>query len=307
MGGSFIILQTFWKQDRLLLPVFPLIIFLFVYAFAKLLNWKKRTVFSILGLVFMASLVFLSFKDVALKSENREAAKAYFKGDRVYSYTSDWKNYLVMSQWAADNTPDTCLIAARKSSMSNIFSGKFKFWGIYGVPTITYEDTPEVPDTCFAVVMIPQFVSNNIPEFAKYIVAVIHANDNIPFGEPEQSVNVFGLYHVPKSVKQDFAKFREMQIPFEENADSWIKEHALSDGVSFYSPEELYQKMKENKVNYVLMANLRLNAQDPNSGIVSTVNRYMYYVSCKYPRFFGSSIHTVGATDQADLHPIFYE
>jgi hypothetical protein len=307
MGTSFIVLQTFWKQDRLLLPVFPLILFLLIYAFVKFSDWKKRTIFAIIGLIFMVSLIFISFGDVAKKSQDRKAQRAYFKGDRVYTYTQDWKNYLLMSQWAADNTSDESVIAARKSSMSNIFSGKFKFRGIYSVPVVRYENLPELPDayTHTAIIMNPQLVNTHIPELTKDLIAVIHTTESVSFGE--QAMNIFGLYYVPKSVMPSLERLRAIGFPFVEDADSWIQQNALKDGVSFYSPEQLYQDFKNDNVNYVMMASLRLNPLDASAGIISTVNRYVYYISLKYPNFFGNAVHTIGATDQASLHPLNYD
>jgi hypothetical protein len=305
MGASFIILQTFWKQDRLLFPVFPLVLFLLIYAFVKYLDWKKKPIFAIIGLIFMASLIFISFGDIAKKSQDRKAQKAYFKGDRVYTYSADWKNYLLMSQWAADNMPDDAMIAARKSSMSNIFSGKFKFHAIYQVPIIRYENSPEIPENYLAVIMSPQLVNTHSSEFTQNLVAVIHTTESIAL-EASQPMNIFGLYHIPESAKPNLERLRTIGFPFVEPADIWIRQHALKEGVSFYSPEELYQSLKTNNVNYALMASLRLNPNDASAGIISTVNRYIYYISLKYPNFFGEAVHTIGATDPASLHLLNY-
>jgi hypothetical protein len=308
LGITFIVLQTFWKQDRLILPVFPLGMFLFVYAFAKWLDWKKRTVFAVLGLIFMVSLLFISLQKVTVNSQDRKPQRAYFRGnDRVFTYTQDWKNYLLMSQWAADNTSDTSIIAARKCSMSNIFSGKFKFWGIYRVPVISYESIPKPPDTYVAVLMHPQLVIAHWPELTKNIMAVIHTTEHIALETGGQTMNVFGLYHIPESKKADLNRLRAIGFPFTEDADNWIQQNALKDGVSIYSPEELLQTLKSNRVDHVLMASLRLNPRDASAGIISTVNRYIFYITMKYPNFMGPAIHTIGATDPASLHPLNYD
>lgn len=148
MGVTFVALQTFWRQDRLLLPVFPIILLLFWHAIKELTKFEKRWYSAITGLIVMMALIFISFTDVVKKTQEpkfRKHQKAYFKGNRVSSYTNDWKNFLLMSEWSANNTPDTVKIASRKGSMSNIFSGKFKFYGIYAVPPIKIDSIPPPP------------------------------------------------------------------------------------------------------------------------------------------------------------------
>jgi hypothetical protein len=57
-------------------------------------------------------------------------------GDATYGYTTDWQNYIKMTQWCAKNLPnETQSIAVRKAPMSFIFSEGKEFYPVYNTPT----------------------------------------------------------------------------------------------------------------------------------------------------------------------------
>jgi len=86
----------------------------------------------------------------------------------------------------------------------------------------------------------------------------------------------------------------------------------FSDGKEFYpiyntpteNPDSLLMPLKQNKVNYFMTCQLRL---DPSRYIenqfIGTMHRYAYYIQTKYPGAF-SLVHQEGEIEQAELFKI---
>ncbi len=73
-----------------------------------------------------------------------------------------------------------------------------------------------------------------------------------------------------------------------------------------YSADSLLTPLRQNKVQYIVLAELRLN---PNSYIenqyINTVHRYAYYIAQKYPNAF-EFVHREGEIEKSDLYKINY-
>ncbi|MEQ8520843.1 MAG: hypothetical protein RIC15_01685 [Vicingaceae bacterium] len=134
LGVSFIILQSRWDSDRLIILVVPFLILLLLYAITELLGiLKKRfisiTAYGLLALLLMSNISF-SFSKVDILT-----MKKNLRGERYHGYTSDWVNYLKMSEWASENLPKGSVVAVRKQTMSIIFTGSLDFHSIARVPS----------------------------------------------------------------------------------------------------------------------------------------------------------------------------
>jgi hypothetical protein len=128
---TFFAIQTRWDQLRLILVFIPLIfIFLFdsLYPSPKKISFLKTFV-----LCCLMSLIFFSSFISSLKSsaKNLPIVKENIKGDMYFGYTEDWKNYLKMSKWCADNLPEHSFVAVRKAPMSFIYGNGKSFFPIY--------------------------------------------------------------------------------------------------------------------------------------------------------------------------------
>ena len=135
IGITFIIVQTRWDQDRLILVYFPLIL-LFLLSGIYYLG-KTKSLKIIQGLLpILLIIIFFTNLNVTTKKvkANDEYLMQNLAGNRFYGMTPDWINYIKMSQWATENVPDSVMIACRKPSISFIYA-KNKFFGIYRIPT----------------------------------------------------------------------------------------------------------------------------------------------------------------------------
>jgi hypothetical protein len=65
---------------------------------------------------------------------NTENLKQNLKGDKLYGFSPDWKNYILMTQYAAENIPDSVNIACRKAEIAFVYTGRV-FQPIYKVPS----------------------------------------------------------------------------------------------------------------------------------------------------------------------------
>lgn len=141
IGITFVIVQTRWDQDRLILAYFPLIL---LFLFSGIYYLAKSPKFKILqGLlpIFLVIIFFTNFNVTTKKVKaNDEYLMQNLAGNKFYGMTPDWINYIKMSEWAAKNVPDSVMIACRKPSISFVYA-KRKFYGIYRIKT---EDPDEL-------------------------------------------------------------------------------------------------------------------------------------------------------------------
>jgi hypothetical protein len=74
----------------------------------------------------------------------------------------------------------------------------------------------------------------------------------------------------------------------------------------FYDADSLLTPLRQNKVQYIVLAELRL---DPNRYIqdqyINTVHRYVYYIVQKYPDAF-EFVHREGEIEKSELYKINY-
>ena len=134
-GITFLILQTRWDQERLILVYFPLIIpFLMsgLYYLAKDRNLLLvRAAVPLLMVVLVFSNLGRTFQKV---QDHQDEFIHHLQGDDLYGLTPDWKNYVKMCRYAAENVPDSVMIACRKPNIAFI-KAKRQFHGIFMVDT----------------------------------------------------------------------------------------------------------------------------------------------------------------------------
>lgn len=135
IGITFVIVQTRWDQDRLILVYFPLIL-LFLFSGIYYLGKQKSAKFIQVLLPVLFIVLFFTNLNVTSRKvkENDEYLMQSLAGNQFYGMTNDWINYIKMSQWAAKNVPPDVMIACRKPSISFIYA-KRQFYGIYRYST----------------------------------------------------------------------------------------------------------------------------------------------------------------------------
>lgn len=136
MGITFIILQKTWDQGRLILPFFPMAMLVILSGFYYLAKTKALKFLQPFVLAFLVIVFFSTFARTGQRVEhNRNVLKHNLQGDMTYGFSPDWVHYIQMSKWAAQNIPEDVKIAARKPTVSFIYSGGREYHGIYRIPT----------------------------------------------------------------------------------------------------------------------------------------------------------------------------
>ncbi len=136
LGIVFIILQTSWDQDRLIITAVPLMVLILFYVLYYLLQNKLPAAFQFGFYVIAAVILFLNFSKTQTKvSEFSEIQEKNKEGDLLYGFPSEWHNYLEMCQWIDQNlSKEKTRVVCRKPEMAFVYSNGREFDGFYRSP-----------------------------------------------------------------------------------------------------------------------------------------------------------------------------
>jgi len=149
-GTTFVVLQQRWDQPRFVMihiPILLFVIFYGLYQLAKKSGFGQRLLFLLIIIIFSSSL----FSSISKTSSNIPILTKNLKGDKFFGYTPDWKNFFQMSEWCADNLPDSVLVASRKAPMSFVYGKGKKFYAIYTVLALDTATGYSNPDTILSI------------------------------------------------------------------------------------------------------------------------------------------------------------
>ncbi len=129
---TFVSIQKYWDNNRIVIIYFPFALLLvlggFYYTFKMILQ-KYKFVYPIIFLIFLMGTFLITSSRIGV---TREIVKANLSGDALYGFTPDWRHYIEMCQWAAENVPANEVIACRKPEIAFIYTSR-RFYGIYNV------------------------------------------------------------------------------------------------------------------------------------------------------------------------------
>ena len=95
---------------------------------------KKLKFIQILVLALGIIILFSTMNRTKERIGRQREISRNMKGDELYGMTPDWKNYIKMSRWTAQNIPKTERIAVRKPNISFVFAER-EFYGLYKLPS----------------------------------------------------------------------------------------------------------------------------------------------------------------------------
>lgn len=290
---SFIVLQSFWGQWRLIAVFYPYILtalLAFFYYGLKKFN-KFQFIFPLLAAILFFSAIGDTFSKIG---KNLPVIQKNLAGDMFAGYTPDWKNFMLMSQWAAKNTPPEFTTASRKPEMSFIYSGR-PFYGIYSVKEVALNDLKSkavAGNTVFGVDVESVMRLPFYGTISKFLFGVVQASDNTIIGlyqlSNQQSANV--INEIGKTgLKIDLSPFNT----FETKSKMGIK-------LNYIDPDLLVKMLKDNKAKYMILPSIRMNPSENTGQILTTMHRYIGWVQLKYPSSL-RLVHTIGKSEQAQL------
>ncbi len=303
---TFFSINQLWSQSRLIIVYLPLLLIVIFWALTYSSKyWKLKIlryiVIALLGFIYIKSFI-ISIQKSHL---HQKELSRNLKGDKYFGFTPDFRNFLTLSEWAAKNTPEDVMIGSRKASMSFIYGNGRYFYPIQKFPM---QET--------SVILKQAETSNK----EVYIL-----NDKQLRGIPIQQTlflkkDLFAIISVNQSVYQLFL----INIKNVNNVDSLLEDLNINPirSLTFFkekicnkaaktsaiNPEIIFNELKENKVSYLIGANLRIDEKQKTTQKINTIRRYMTAINSKYPGIF-SLVKQVGKNDEepALLFYIDYE
>ncbi len=143
-----IALQALYATTRMLVPMVPFLLLLFLLgiyeALHKILGTGQNRTSAFKGwFVFIGVLILIS--NVATVGgaldANMPILTANLRGEEFAGYSRDWENYLKACQWISKNLPkDSTGIICRKPELFQIYTGGFYAYGTYSIES-TNPDT----------------------------------------------------------------------------------------------------------------------------------------------------------------------
>jgi hypothetical protein len=300
-GAHFILLQANWQQERFMLVLYPTVVLLFLgglyYALEPCRKWH------FLLPLCVAALFLGTLSHTFVKLERHVPVLWHnLRNDALYGYTPDWRNFILMSKWAADNVPRSAVVVSRKPSISCIH-GNRDFMGIFSVPAVKnseFRNLTAHPSGKFLIVDISEVQFPALAPCMQYV-----ALGKLPLnGEETSSI---AIYEIPeKELSQLLPALGENNINFTLDCAPVFEHIAANSGILCHSPDVLYNNLRDHNVQYILMANIRINPAKNTGSIINTLHRYINIVHLKYPNVVKQTCHTIGSSEPASLLELQY-
>jgi len=296
---SFIVLQSFWAQWRLIAVFYPYILIALLSFFYYSLKKYKKIQF--IYPVLIMCLFFAGISDTFSKvDKNLPVLKKNMAGDLFAGYTPDWKNFMLMSQWAAENTPKEYKTASRKPEMSFIYSGR-PFYGIYSVKEVSLDDLKAkiingkilFGSDIESIMRLPFYGA-----ISKNLIGVVQANDN----------TITGLYQLEQSQSAEIIDEIRKNGLNPDMSPVQTLESKIGKGIvlSCIDPDLLVKMLIDNKAKYMILPSLRMNPAQNTGQILTTMHRYLGWVQLKYPSSI-RLVHSIGTSEQSQLIEFDFE
>ncbi len=269
---TFTVLQVFWGQERLIIPSYP---YLLLIIFSFLYYWLNKEKFRSIQWIIVIPFVILFFSGISDTFKNISEVR---KLKNEYSgLSSDWRNYMQASRWIGENLKENEVAACRKPSISMIYSGGKDFHGIYSVPSENFDTFLKKWE-------------QNPGNYAAYLIDNKLTNESYYTIQKQYYAGVsvgnlhFMIVQSPDSINKD-KSLQNIQFIQSPEQMKQLAEKA-NNQVSLTYADSLLTNLSKNNVTHVLTANLRINPDAKTGQIISTVERYVYYIQEKYPYLF---------------------
>jgi hypothetical protein len=300
-GAHFILLQANWQQERFMLVLYPAILLVFLgglyYALQPYRKWQ------FLLPLFAVVLFFGTLSHTFVKLERHiPVLQRNLRNDPLYGYTPDWRNFILMSQWAAGHVPPSAVIVSRKPSISCIY-GNRDFAGIFSVPAVEnskFKNVTAQPPGKFLIVDISTV---QFPALSRYMQYVASGKQFINGKE----VSLAAIYEMQENdLPPLLSALREDNINFTLDHVPVFEHIAANNNILCYSPDDLYNNLRDRNIQYMIMASIRINPAKNTGNIITTLHRYINFVSLKYPHVVKQTCHTIGVSEPASLIELQY-
>ena len=294
---SFVVLQNIWAQDRLIMIYYPLILIFLLGALYFALNTKRSWRF-----FFVYPVVLLILFGGTLNNTRLRVGRTLpvlqqnlLLGDPLYGFTPDWQNFIKASQWIAKNAEKDAMIVSRKPSMSMVYTGR-NFTGLPASLTVPADTLLYLKgDTSLVPIVADASHGAMSGEVLRYIITPI---ERLTLGGKEAPVAC--VYTYPRQdlplVLQDM---EQQGVAYTLDLDDVVAQCRQID-VRIYDPDMMLRLLHEHKINYLLLAQLRIDPTRNTGQYINNIHRYAWFISAKYPGCF-ETVKTFGTSEPCEI------
>ncbi|MBQ4280310.1 MAG: glycosyltransferase family 39 protein [Rikenellaceae bacterium] len=297
-GCTFLSLQTSWNQDRLILALWPLLLIVVLGGVWMLFTEVRRMqAWWWLFPVLVGVMGFTTFRSAAVRvSDHAEYLGHLFDGEPLYGFTPDWEHYMQAAEWAGQNIPAEENIACRKPEIAFVYGGR-EFFGIYSVPQQPLDELLARAADGYRLVGI-DVQRAGTPAIADFYRN--HLDDIVSFVEVynDQGGRQFVVFRLPGG--------EAVPVGMESDMVAYLDGVRSTHTVSAADPDVLLQRLAKAGVRYVMLASLRVDPSRNTGQIITTVQRYLFYLSVKYPAILGETLYTAGTSEPTAIVRLNY-
>ena len=293
---SFVLLQTIWGQDRLIMIYYPFILIFLLGGICYLLRLEKLRKFFFLYPV----IVIILCVGTLIISKNRiernlPALQENLQGNPFYGWTPDWQNFVLGSQWAAQNLEKDAVIVSRKGNISKIYTGR-DFAGAPVALTLQ-SDTLEGLRCEDCTLLISVSNAPILPgEYLKYVVTTQQ-----PLIINGQNAHTVSIYFIPnRELERAVELLTNARTAYTSDYNAFLTQCKKHPTLRVYDPDMMLQYMIEAKIDYLLLPQLRVDPTRNTGTYINNVHRFVWFISHKYANRF-QLVHTVGDTEPCQI------
>ncbi|MEZ5001655.1 MAG: hypothetical protein R2730_01355 [Chitinophagales bacterium] len=119
---TFVVLQKYWDQNRMIIIMYPFLWMFAFYLLYQIFNSKFLKGFQPIFLIVSALLILPGVGRTFTKiGDHSTTLRKNLSGDKLYGFTDDWVNYIKTVQWAHENLEDYYIIC-RKPQIAFIYT-----------------------------------------------------------------------------------------------------------------------------------------------------------------------------------------
>lgn len=273
-GVTFLMLQAYWDNDRLIVPFVPLILIFLLSGIhlilQKIASKQSGAIAWGVGGIFVIATLISSVGKIVEHSPVRQAS---MDGNELYGF-EDWRtNYINVCKYVSDEIPESAIVGARKPSMAMLYSGR-PYVGIRKTPAVEPKDV-FLPNKAYLLVKTLDSPSEFRTAYLPRLKTVIYGygpKTNLFPGNVSYQVYEFETHEI-QGVEQAIEK---APFPYTKGETTFLNSFQL---VSCVDPDEVAGIVHKTEMNYVILDQLRLDGKS----ISETTYRFVTCLISKYP------------------------
>ena len=307
--ASFILLQTLWAQDRLIMIYYPLMLLFILGSLYHLFRDKYNKAIWIYPILLVVIFIGTGTHLKGKIEKNFPVLQQNLLGNDLYGLTPDWENFIKMNRWANKNLDKDAVIVSRKPSISYVYTGR-EFFGIFNVPFVGIQEIAEKnridqDDYVFLTVEHGPDMQQELQTYlAPFLQYVFVTKQNGKFYLNNQMINSAIVYKIDKSIfTPDITGYMDANnINYTIAYDVFFKQYVDDKNINYQiiEPDVLFDIIKNNRLKYFILAKIRVYTPQNTGRFINTIHQYLYFIQMKYPNQF-EIIHTIGKDESCEL------